>query len=155
MTPPRHLTRETGAQPSPSVWLDRRRLELRQQALLRRSAALRGELGAEMRAGWQQIEAPVDLALRLRDLVSELHRHFSKLRERHPVLTSTAVLWLPWIRLVWRRLRGNSEGSATTPGNTQRHSRLRRLVGTWRWIRIGLRIARLFGVPASRRRPSA
>jgi hypothetical protein len=156
-----HRTRATG---SPSavaardadkqaLWPHRDLLLQRQQQLLSRSAELRGELASELRAGWRSVETPLDLLLRLHALVTSLREHGRDLRQRHPWLALTAVVWPLLLRRAWRLLRRRK----AAPGSTddERQGGFARLLLMVQWTRRAIKLWRLFGRPDTRTRPPA
>ncbi|MFM2065636.1 MAG: hypothetical protein RLZZ584_545 [Pseudomonadota bacterium] len=144
-------------------WPHRDQLLARQHELIRRSAELRGELSAELRTGWQRVETPLNLALRLGELLGSARRSLGELRAQHPWLAATLVLWPPLLRMVWRRLRGRparrdeaaaGSGAGSRTAN-ERPSRAAQLLRLLRWARWAARCVRLLTAgsagPSSRR----
>ncbi|MEY4749333.1 MAG: hypothetical protein RIQ60_1547 [Pseudomonadota bacterium] len=134
------------------AWPSRAQLLSRQQELIRRSAELRGELTSELRAGWQLVATPIDLALRLRDLLADVHRRMADLRSRYPRLAATLLLWQALSRLVWRRLRRRkTRGLAreVDDAGRRRAGRWVQLLRVLRWARWAVQAARLLSGTAS------
>jgi hypothetical protein len=138
----------------PEVWPHRELLLQRQQQLLLRSAELRGELAAELRAGWRSVETPIDLLLRLRNVVVELRRRGRDLRERHPWLAASLVFWPPLLRRVWRLLHRRKpaadearSGQDAGPGKA---GKLALLIQAIRWSRRVMRLVRYFSASAAK-----
>ncbi|MEY2686093.1 MAG: hypothetical protein RL375_291 [Pseudomonadota bacterium] len=148
----RHLTRSSAAPAGdePPAWPHRDLLLQRQQELLRRSAELRGELSAEVRAGWHSVEAPIDLLLHLRGLVLGLRQRGRDLRDQHPWVGILSVLWPVLLRRVWRlvwRHKSAATSHADPPGL------VRRLLQAVQWARRGIKLWRLFSQAAPSARP--
>jgi hypothetical protein len=148
-------------------WPHRELLLQRQQALLLRSADLRRELAAELSSGWQAVETPVNLLLRLLELLGQLRQGAAGLRAQHPWLAMVLVpMGWPALRWLWRRLRRKgAQGSVTRTdqddtaasadqngsGRRQASGRLARLLRTLHWARRGFRLLRLLqGRPTPR-----
>lgn len=138
---------------APEAWPHREVLLQRQQQLLIRSDELRGELAAELRAGWRSVATPLDLLLRVRNVVVEMRRCGRELRARHPWLAATAILWPMALRRVWRLAR-RRDAAASKP-EADRPGRLIRLLRLVRWTRRAIRLWRLFTQAAPSGRPPA
>lgn len=134
-------------------WPSRDQLLARQRQLLLRSAELRGELSAELRAGWRSVEAPLDLALRVRQVVIDLRRWGGELRDRHPWLSLTTPLWPMLARRLWRLVRRRSPGRADAAADRPGH--LLRLLQLLQWARRAIHLWRLFVPAAPTGRPPA
>jgi hypothetical protein len=132
------------------AWPHRELLLQRQQQLLMRSAELRGELAADLRAGWRSVETPVDLVLRLRSIVIELRQHARNLRAQHPWLAASLVFWPPLLRRVWRLLRRKSAKVDAVADRPDEPGLAARLINAIRWARRVMRIVRYFSASAAK-----